>query len=97
MTASARGISLDSLIRVKPEALSRELDGEEVILNAATGTYFGLEAVGARVWRCIKEGRPPSSEVAVLLEEYDVDERRLRGDILKLLKDFRKQGLIELD
>jgi hypothetical protein len=35
-------------IRISDDVVFRDLAGEAVILNLATGTYFGLDSVGTR-------------------------------------------------
>ncbi len=47
--------TLDAAFRIPDEVIFRELDGEAVILNLDTGIYFGLDAVGTRIWRLIEE------------------------------------------
>jgi hypothetical protein len=41
--------TLNSTLRVPDDVLFRDLDGEAVILNLRTGTYFGLDEVGMRM------------------------------------------------
>jgi len=43
--------SLDRSVCVGKDVVFRELDGEAVILNLETGTYFGLDTVGTRIWQ----------------------------------------------
>ena len=50
--------TLDAMFRIPDEVIFRELDGEAVILNLDTGIYFGLDAVGTRIWRLIEERKP---------------------------------------
>ena len=33
-----------------PDVVVRDLDGEAVVLDLATGTYFGLNDAGTRIW-----------------------------------------------
>ena len=40
-----------------PDILSRILDGEAVLLDLASGTYFGLNPVGSRVWELISASK----------------------------------------
>ena len=35
-------------ISISPQVVARELGGETVILDLSSGTYFGLDPVGAR-------------------------------------------------
>jgi len=41
--------TLNSILCVPDDVLFRDLDGEAVILNLRTGTYFGLDEVGTRM------------------------------------------------
>lgn len=41
--------SLTSRVRIRDDVLSRDLQGEAVILNLNTGLYFGLDPVGTRI------------------------------------------------
>ena len=36
---------------VHPSVICRELSGETVLLNLESGVYYGLDAVGTRVWQ----------------------------------------------
>ena len=45
-----------------PDVVFRDLEGEAVILDLASGTYFGLNEVGTRVWRMVDEGRDAAAD-----------------------------------
>jgi len=76
--------------------ISRELDGETVLLNLETGIYFGLDAVGSDMWRAIKEAGVLSQAVDALQAQYDVDAASLRDDLLRLANDMLEKGLLQL-
>ena len=40
-------------LRGPNDVIYRDLDGGAVILNLKTGTYFGLDTVGTRMWALI--------------------------------------------
>ena len=43
--------------RIPEDVVSREVGGEAVLLNLATGTYFGLDGVGTEIWNLLaREG-----------------------------------------
>jgi hypothetical protein len=65
-----------------------------VILNLASGTYFGLNEVGTRMWNLLAEQGSTEQVLAVLLEEYEVEEAPVRQDIDTLLLTFSEKGLI---
>ena len=47
----------ETVVVAIPEQVCGELEGEAVILNLRSGIYFGLSAVGARIWQHIQEPR----------------------------------------
>lgn len=76
--------------------LFRELEGECVILNLDTESYFGLDDVGTRMWLALTRNESISAALDALQEEFDVDPARLRGDLEELLVDLLDQGLLEM-
>lgn len=81
---------------VPANVLIRFLDQESVLLNLETERYFGLDAVGTRMWQVITVAPTVESAVAQLLEEYDASEERLRADLAKLLEHLQENGLITM-
>jgi hypothetical protein len=84
-------------IRVSEDVVSRDLAGEAVLLDLATGTYFGLDEVGTRVWHLLREHGAVDGVVRALLREYDVEESRLRTDLDVLVADLQARGLVKID
>ena len=83
-------------ITVSKEVLAQELAGETVLLNLARESYFGLDAVGTRVWQLLNEGAGRDALVDTLLEEYEVERKVLEKDISELLGRLSEAGLIEI-
>jgi hypothetical protein len=70
----------DTFIR-SDSPLTAEVDGEVVMLEPATSTYFGLEGVGGRIWELCAEPQSLRSLVATLTDEFDVDEATCRAEV----------------
>jgi hypothetical protein len=87
-------ISLNSRVRIQDEVLFQELQREAVLLNLKTGMYLGLNEMGTRIWQLLQEDGALSRVVAVMLQEYDVTEERLAQDLLDLVGQMEKQGLL---
>lgn len=70
---------------------------ESVLLDLRSERYFGLNAVGTRVWQLL--GQDPSLEAAhqVLLQEYEVAADQLASDVLTLVRQLADAGLLTLD
>ena len=77
--------------------MSQEVRGETVLLDLSREHYFGLDAVGTRVWQLLGEGKMPQELMAVMLEEYDVSREQLEADVSGLLERLRNAGLIEIE
>ncbi|MBM4074535.1 MAG: PqqD family protein [Planctomycetes bacterium] len=82
---------------VTPEnVLIRELDGESVLLNLNSESYFGLDEIGTRMWGALTTTGSVSEALDLLLEEYSVDRSTLETDVFEFIEKLRSQGLIEV-
>ena len=84
------------LIKIADDQICCNLDGEAVILSLKTGTYYGLDQVGARIWDLIQEPRTIDSVLEVLLFEFDVDAGQCERDLRLLLGNLSEAGLVEI-
>ena len=50
-------MKLSEKIRVSPDVVTREVGEETMLLNLASGTYYGLNEVGARFMSLIGTGK----------------------------------------
>lgn len=89
-------MSPDRTATIPSTVMARQLGDETVILDLASGTYFGLEAVGARFWQLLTEGRSLKDSQDLLLQEYEVDAATLEADLERLLADLAGRGLLTL-
>jgi hypothetical protein len=72
------------------------MGGEVVILDLKSGTYYGLDAVAARIWSLIEE---PASVIAIkdaIVAHYDVDPVTCERDVRIFLSQMQEAGLIEV-
>lgn len=89
-------ISLDSTVVASSQLVSANLDGEVVILGFQSGSYFGLDQVGAFVWDSIQKPQKVGEIRDRILEEYDIDSTRCEQDLLNLLESLLDKQLIEI-
>jgi hypothetical protein len=87
-------ISLNSRVRIQDDVLFQELQGETVLLNLKTGVYLGLNQIGTRIWQLLQEDGALSRVLEVMLQEYDVTQEKLAKDLLDLVGQMEKQGLL---
>jgi hypothetical protein len=79
-----------------PDVLHQELGGETVLLNLANEQYFGLDAVGTRVWQLLVETRRAPDVMARLQQEFDVTPEQLQADLRALLSELVDAGLVRV-
>jgi hypothetical protein len=89
-------VSLDTPLVVPDDVIFRELDGEAIILNLATGIYFGLDEVGTRLWALVTESGTLQHAVDVMAAEYDVERSVLEHDVLELAGGLLDKGLVQV-
>jgi len=68
---------------------------ETVLLHTGKGRYYELNATGAAMLERLRKSGDPERAIASLLEEYAVDEPRLRQDLQRLIADMEQEGLLE--
>ena len=89
-------ISLDTVVVAGSELVTANLDGEVVILGFQSGSYFGLDQVGAFVWDLLQKPQTVAALCDRILQEYEIDQERCEQDLLNLLGQLLDQQLIEI-
>ena len=84
-------------LEIPEDVVSRDLAGEAVILNLATGTYFGLDSVGTNIWHLIAECGSTDRIIEKVLAEYEVEEAGIRRDLEALIRQLVEKGLVRID
>jgi Coenzyme PQQ synthesis protein D (PqqD) len=87
---------LDRRVIVNPDVVFRDVEGETVLLHLERGIYFGLDAVGTRIWASLVEHGCARPVVASLLDEFDVTGQVLEDDIARLLDALAENGLVTI-
>lgn len=80
--------------RTSDQAIANAVADETVILHLGSGTYFGLDPIGAKLWEALKHGAAPDSICEELLAEYEVDRPTLENDLRELLEELAANDLI---
>jgi len=87
------------ILRVRPAegVFVREVDGELVLLNPASGRYYGLDRVGLAMWEELSTNDSAEAARARLLERFDVEPERLAEDLDRLVGELEAEGLVDVD
>ncbi len=90
-------ISSNKRITTPSSVLPRTFDdGESVLLNLDTENYFGLNAVGSRMWELLTTSPSIEQAYVTLLAEYDVEPDALRRDLDALIEQLVEHRLVEV-
>jgi hypothetical protein len=89
-------LNLDTQLIIPPQVMSRQVDDETVLLDIKSGTYFGLDGVGKRVWESVESGLNLQETIDAIVSEYDVESARAEKDVLEFASDLVQRGLLEV-
>ncbi len=89
-------ISFEQKFNAPDDVMFRDLDGEAVLLNLNNESYYGLDETGSRMWQVLTTSDSVGAAVRKLADEYDVDESQLRKDLIGLLDELIKNGLVQV-
>jgi hypothetical protein len=87
--------SEDTILQPNPEVPSTEIDGEIVLMNAQTDSYYSLSGTAAAVWKALNPGASLESICKSLLREYTVEDETCRRDVSEFLKLLMQNKLIQ--
>ena len=90
-----RELTLTDRVVVPEAVVSRELDGETVVLNLETGIYFGLDPVATDIWRALQTDGTLQGALDTVRGQYDVAPDVLRDDLLRLVNSMATKGLLQ--
>jgi hypothetical protein len=85
------------MIRISESLTSSRLDDELVLLDGKTGKYFGLNAVGSRIFQLLRELGDEEAVLATLVEEYSAPPDRLKSDLAAFIDALRARGFVADD
>ena len=88
--------SLSTRISIPEQVFFRDLGGEAVLLELATGRYYGFDEVGTRMWLLLREHGELKAAFRALASEYKVPEDELRRDFLEFIDGLASRRLLEL-
>jgi hypothetical protein len=83
-----------SRVTISPSVYARVFGDEMVLLEFGKGEYFGLDAVGAAVWRRLEAGDDLGTAADHIVAEYEVDREKALRDIVDLVADLQNHDLL---
>jgi hypothetical protein len=82
---------------ISPDAVSRRLADEVVVVNLKSNRIFSLNPTGARYWELLESGAKREQIESKLAEEFDVESDQLRREIDELETKLLEEGLVHAE
>jgi len=76
------------------DIIAKVLDGEAVIINLGTGTYYSADGVGGFIWELIGADQPLSAIAEAIAARYDVAPERGAADLQAFVDNLIGEGLV---
>jgi hypothetical protein len=89
-------ITSTSVVVADSRQVSAEMADETLILHCETGGYYSLDKVAARIWQLLQSPVAVSEVAEVLSKDYDTPKERCEADLLELLHELAKRGLLRV-
>lgn len=84
-----------SLPEPAPSTIFKRLDEGGVLFSTETEGYFGVNAIGARIWELLTVSATFEQMCAELAKSYhDVGAEQIKRDVAKFLDDLIASGLV---
>jgi hypothetical protein len=78
-----------------PKVIHETLDGETVVVNLDTGTYYSLDQTGRAAWLALAAGATLEETSAHLAGCFAGDPAIMATETRRLLEEFLSEGLLE--
>ena len=79
---------------IPDQVLTAQLEGEAVLLDLQTKSYYRLNATAARIWKGVEDRLEPSQIVNVLMDEFAVARATAQAETERTLRDLQARGLL---
>ena len=90
-------MKLSDKVTIPSQVMARTVGDETVILDLVSGTYFGLDPVGARIWELIAHAATLAQVCDIMLTEFEVSREDLERDVLALVQALLDRQLVSVD
>ena len=96
----AESVSLDKTYGISEDVVSREIEGELIIIPLVAGIgdledeLFTLNDTARAIWNRLDGRRPLHNVVQELFEEYQAEPEAIQTDVLGLVGELLRRGMV---
>jgi len=87
-------MNLDTRLSIPPQVMSRLVGDETVLLDLASGHYFGVDGVGKLIWESVSDGKTLAETVDAIVAEFDVEKSQAEADVTAFASQLVERGLL---
>jgi Coenzyme PQQ synthesis protein D (PqqD) len=80
-----------------PNVIYETIEGEVILIDLKTGTYYSLRGVGAAIWQGIVAGAAGEQIAHELRRRYDASEDQTAAAVKSLVGELERESLIRID
>jgi len=85
-----------STVRWSTDAVATEVNDEVVLMNLERDRCYGLGSTGSDIWRRLHKPIQVADLLTELRTEYDSPPGQIESDVLRTLREFAAEGLIQV-
>ncbi|MFV3131424.1 PqqD family peptide modification chaperone [Niveispirillum sp. KHB5.9] len=87
----------DTIFTRSPDPLTTEVDGETVMMDVESGSYFNLDRIGSAIWARLENPVRFDDLCRDLHAIYDAPLDTIRADVAALLSRMLSHKLVRTD
>ena len=87
-------ITEETKIKRNHTALTSNIEEQTIMMDLEKGNYYGLNAVGSRIWELGEQEISVKDICSSLIDEYEVEENHCKNVVLSFLEKMKESGLI---
>ena len=80
-----------------PNVIHETIEGEVILIDLKTGTYYSLRDSGAAIWRSLEQGAGEDDIETELRSRYEASGEEIRDAVRRLLGELEREGLIRTE
>ncbi len=84
----------ETVVSQSGDVISREVNGQLVLLTPSTGTVHELDEIGVQIWSLCAKPRSIESIADRIVEEYDVEKEVAEEDITSFIGQMIEIGAV---
>ncbi|WP_053984366.1 lasso peptide biosynthesis PqqD family chaperone [Niameybacter massiliensis] len=89
-------ITLETMIRQTGDMDTSDIDGEKVMMDLDTGSYFMLNDVATHIWDLVEQPMKVAEVIQHLLNEYEIDEVTCKEQVMAFVNELCKRELVAI-